>query len=1076
MRFGLLGALEVRDDAGAPVDVGGRQPRLLLALLLLQPRRPVSVEALTDAIWGEEPPASATGTLQSYVSRLRRVLGAHGVTLGFSESGYALDVDPEQVDAHRFERLAADAHRLVDADPERASRLASEALALWRGTALQDLADVEAARGAATRWEELRLVALEDRFAAELALGHHQLVVGELTEAARAHPFREGLHAKLGLALYRSGRQADALRAVAAASTSLREELGIEPGRELRDLERAILDHDPGLDLTAPARLVSDRAAPEAGGNRRASADRPSVPVDAETVAVSAPGREAELRELLGAWEEATGEARFVLVEGEPGIGKTHLVEQLRRVADAAGALAVWGRCDEGGAAPALWPWLTPVRAAIERAGGDETRNGLGIDAELGPLLSASTDARIELFGAREPRDLFGRIADVLARAADGERIVVLIDDLQWADVASLDLLADLALRRPAGLLVAATMRQLEVGRADRLVEVLSLLARTPGSRRLVLRGLRAEATAALLDEEVHLDPTVAAAVHLRAEGNPFYAIELARLARDEGTVPDALPATVRDVIRRRLAALPSATLDVLSVAAVCGRDVDLSLVAPAARVDPDDCLDALDPAVVHRLLVAGDDRPDVLRFSHALVREVLLEDMTPLRRARLHVRVADAMEARGVGADDAEILAEHLWQSTPAGTGRRAAFALRRAAEVALTRGAYTAAETLLRRAGELLQRSGSAQEDLPVRLAMAVRELEVSQARRAFGGIDPAVFQRVRELATLADDREALRMADWYEWSILATGNRLEEARARGTAIADELVRDPRIAVQGEAFQMRTVMHWSNGEIDQAVACADAAADLLTRAPDVEASLAQEYRRMLGRTFRLLVHALHGDDPEDISRAFDAVIATAPNRFAASTAIGFAETTAAALGRVDELIRRSAIALAMPNTEEHQFPYGHHLMSAAIAAAATDHRPPPEELHERFRVGRDRYVAVGARAGLAMFEAQLAITLLSRRDDAEAVAGAAPIVAGAREELDEWHERWCEPVVDLADAWLAAARGDAALASEHVERGHRLAVAQGAMGVARRIDEERDLISERAEQRAAGRGPTRA
>ena len=126
----------------------------------------------------------------------------------------------------------------------------------------------------------------------------------------------------------------------------------------------------------------------------------------------------------------------------------------------------------------------------------------------------------------------------------------------------------------------------------------------------------------------------------------------------------------------------------------------------------------------------------------------------------------------------------------------------------------------TLLRRAGELLQRSGSAQEDLPVRLAMAVRELEVSQARRAFGGIDPAVFQRVRELATLADDREALRMADWYEWSILATGNRLEEARARGTAIADELVRDPRIAVQGEAFQMRTVMHWSNGEIDQAVA----------------------------------------------------------------------------------------------------------------------------------------------------------------------------------------------------------------------------------------------------------------
>ena len=1063
MQIGLLGSVEVRDDAGAIVDVGGRQPRLVLALLLLQPGRSVSVDVLADSIWAGSPPPSAVSTMQSYVSRLRRQLAPFDVALRFDETGYSIDVDPDIVDAHRFERLAGEAHRLVDADPERAATLAEDALALWRGPALADFADVDAARGAATRWDELRIVTLEDRFEAELALGHHQLVAAELVQAAAQHPFREGLHVKLGLALYRSGRQAEALRAVAAASARLRDELGIEPGRELRAIEQAILEQDPALDPPSTSMSTSTSTSASTSTRPVPVADDVSTARTADGAPVATmPWRDAELRELVAAWDEARREARFVLVEGEPGIGKSYLVEQLRRAIEAAGAMAVWGRCDESGASPALWPWLAPVRAAAERAGDD---------GGVLEILSSAPGEHVELFGAVEPRQLFGRIGDLLAGAADGtSAAAVLIDDLQWADAASLDLLADLALRRPPGLLIVATMRQLEVGRADRLVDTLATLARTPGSRRLSLRGLSLQATTQLLDQVAPLGAALAAAVHRRAEGNPFYAIELARLAQDEAATPDALPATVRDVVRRRLGTLPPATASLLSVAAICGRDVDLSLLAPAAVMEPDDCLDALDPAVAHRVLVMGDDRPDVLRFSHAIVREVLVEDMTPLRRARLQVRVADAMEARGVGADDAEILAELLWQSTPAGTGRRAAGALRRAAEVALARGAYTSAASMLRRAGDLLQRSGN-DGDLPERLACAVRELEVSQARLAFGGIDPATFERVRALATRAGDRDVLRSLDWYDWSIPATGNRLDEARRRGMASFEELVADPRPFVRREAYEMRTVIHWSDGEIVLAAECADIARDLGTAHPETPATQAEQYRRLLGDTFFLLVHALRGDiDIDDISQRFDALIAAAPNSFVASTAIGFAETVAATFGRDDDLQRWNMAGSAVPGGSEHRFPYTQHEICGLVVRAG---ELPPDQLLREFGEARARYIEIGARAALTVYGAQLAIALLRSQRGADAIAAATTLTVEARRELDEWHERWTEPVVLLAEAWVAAATGRHGDAAAKLDEAEQLARAQGADGLARRIVAERAAVGDAAAEHAIVRPP---
>ena len=212
MPFGLLGPLDVRDGTGASLEVRGRQPRVVLSMLLAASPRPVTVDSLIDAIWGDAPPASANGTLQTYVSRLRRIVEPAGGELAFDETGYRLVVDPDDVDLHRFERLADRGHALLgDAQPAAARELLLEADALWRGPVLADLVDIEGMLALSTRLEERRLAALEDRFAADLLLGRHATVGAELAEVVALHPLRENLQHQLALALYRSGRQADAL-------------------------------------------------------------------------------------------------------------------------------------------------------------------------------------------------------------------------------------------------------------------------------------------------------------------------------------------------------------------------------------------------------------------------------------------------------------------------------------------------------------------------------------------------------------------------------------------------------------------------------------------------------------------------------------------------------------------------------------------------------------------------------------------------------------------------------------------------------------------------------------------------
>jgi DNA-binding SARP family transcriptional activator/WD40 repeat protein len=250
IEFRVLGPLEVEVD-GHAASLGGPKQRALLAALLLDAGRVVSIERLVDAVWGEAPPATARHSVEVYVSRLRGELADEaGVMLGTRRPGYILRIDRDQLDLTRFEDLVAEGRAaLAERDPERAAARLREGLELWRGPPLADVAFESSERRDADRLDELRLAAMEDRIDADLALGRHSRLVGELEALVAEHPLREQPRAQLMVALYRSGRQADALDAYRQSRDLLREELGLEPGVALQQLERRILLHDPALDL-----------------------------------------------------------------------------------------------------------------------------------------------------------------------------------------------------------------------------------------------------------------------------------------------------------------------------------------------------------------------------------------------------------------------------------------------------------------------------------------------------------------------------------------------------------------------------------------------------------------------------------------------------------------------------------------------------------------------------------------------------------------------------------------------------------------------------------------------------------
>ena len=316
MEFCILGPVEVRREH-AVVTLGGPKPRAILAVLLLHRNEPVSVDRLATEVWGEDAPARTPKNVQVNVSRLRKALGDDVVTT--TSAGYRLRVRPGELDADRFEELVEHGRRsLAAGQAEEAAAVLREAEAMWHGRPLADVADVPCASSAIARLEEAQAAAIEDRVEAEAAAGRHSELVSDLRQLVARYPTRERLAGQLMLALYRCGRQADALEAYHQARRYLIEEIGIEPGPELKALQEAILHQDPSLKLE---RLPHELAA---------AAMSPLV------------GRIPELGLLLERWEQAeAGAGALVTIAGAPGMGKTRLAAEVAVEAHRCGAMIV---------------------------------------------------------------------------------------------------------------------------------------------------------------------------------------------------------------------------------------------------------------------------------------------------------------------------------------------------------------------------------------------------------------------------------------------------------------------------------------------------------------------------------------------------------------------------------------------------------------------------------------------------------------------------------------------------------------------------------------------------------------
>ena len=264
LEFRILGPLEVVDETG-PVRLGGPKERAVLAILLLDANRVVSIDRLADHLYGEAPPASALTQIQAHVSHLRKRLdptlaaGLRGSLIETRPPGYLARLAPDQLDLRRFERLTREAEAASSlGDLDTAAHLYRDAFALWRGPALPDLDGDPLAGAALARLEDLRLAAIEDRIDVELALGRLGSLVGEVEALVAENPLRERLHGQLMLALYRSGRQAEALDAYRRLRRTLVDDLGLEPGQVLQELERAILRQDPALSLGRPQQASTE--------------------------------------------------------------------------------------------------------------------------------------------------------------------------------------------------------------------------------------------------------------------------------------------------------------------------------------------------------------------------------------------------------------------------------------------------------------------------------------------------------------------------------------------------------------------------------------------------------------------------------------------------------------------------------------------------------------------------------------------------------------------------------------------------------------------------------------------------
>lgn len=681
----ILGAVELAAPSG-PLPLGAAKERCLLAALVVAAGAPVHRDRLVEALWDGGPPRSAAKALQNYVLRLRGALApVTGVRIETVPTGYRLVTEPGAVDADLAARRIADGRAARAAgEPGVAAATLRAALALWRGPALREFADREFARAEAGRLDELYESAREDLVDAELARGRIRAALQELEPMVAARPLSERRGAQRMLALYRDGRAGEALTAYEGLRRTLRDELGVDPGPELRDLHVRILGHDPAL------------------------APRPPAPRSGLL------GRDRELGLLRHHVAAATaGPGGVVTVVGEPGIGKSSLLRAL--VADT-DALVLSGRCLEGDWHASHQPFAEAVAGYAATVGFDRLRDELGAGtatmAQLGTDLHDLADpGRARLAPEEERLRLLDVVAGFLLARSRERPVVLLLDDLHWIDAASLTMLRHVG-QRAAGhrLVVVAAYRAQEAG--HELVVTLGALRAATEVATVRLGGLPADAVAELAGTVVEgrLSASTVSVLAEETGGNPFLVREVARHLAESGALrtgphgleTDALPGTVpdgvRQVVARRRSRLSGAADRFLDHASVFDGPFPFAPVAAASGLDETSALAALDE-VMAAGLVEADPVPERYQFEHALIRHAVYGGLNPSRRLRLHRALAQALQAAfdtGARIAPAEVVAHYAASAVLPGAERGVGPALA-AADLAEDAAAHPDAADLL-------------------------------------------------------------------------------------------------------------------------------------------------------------------------------------------------------------------------------------------------------------------------------------------------------------------------------------------------------------------------------------------
>jgi DNA-binding SARP family transcriptional activator len=648
-----------------PVDLGGPKQRAVLAALLVDPGVVVPLDRIIDRVWGEVPPARAEVSVRGYVSNLRKALAAAGLdgerVIDFRDGGYVLDVPRDRIDLHRFDAQVDEALRLVRlGERARARELLNRALDLYAGPPFGSVAEDLGLAGVTARYLERRGEAVEALTDLRLALGEHRQLPAALASEIARQPYRERLRAQLAIALYRADRPVEALRSLDETRRLLRDEVGVDPGPELRELEAAILAHDEAVLAWSPP-----EPAPSAVVG-------PTVVVDDEERFGRA-NEEAEVRALLDRLPTRGG---VLVVGGEAGIGKSSVLRGLRTEAQRRGIVVGWDRCPESAAGAPYRSWRAVASALLPE--GELHADDRRPDQEAAGALLATQLGELERLRTRS------------------EPAVVVIDDLQWADDATLSLLGFLGpeIEQLRILLALGVRRSGPADVAPAVRDCLVELARSRDAVHLALRGIADSDIADWIEARTGRAPAADVVAHVAdtTGGNPFFIRELLTLLEADGRLdgdapvagPSSVPHAVQDVVRRRTSKLPPDTQALLTVAAVIGRRFDLDVLAGVLELPVASVLDRLEPALEDGLVEPDGDVPGRFAFSHALVSGTLVAELNAARLAAHHARVTQVLEA--LRRDDldpwVEDLAHHAAEGLLAGTAQQAlTYALRAAA-----------------------------------------------------------------------------------------------------------------------------------------------------------------------------------------------------------------------------------------------------------------------------------------------------------------------------------------------------------------------------------------------------------